>query len=177
MVSEKKLASTRHETAATLGFCLCPPLPDRIDGWSHRPDLISLSQWMKVVFSVPSRFGPLTTVAAIARTRHLSHRLAHSTSKPATCLPARVRGKSGGYVKDKRTLLTFDGAIPILIRLLQHLVDLLIGQILAELPHHEPQLIARNAPAVVAVKDLKRHAHLVLEVRCRELNRHHVEEF
>jgi hypothetical protein len=36
MVSEKKLARMRHETAATLGFCLCPPFAWH-DRWVEPP--------------------------------------------------------------------------------------------------------------------------------------------
>lgn len=77
-----------------------------------------------------------------------------------------------------KTKLTFviDLSVAINVSLADHLVDLLIGELLPEVGHDVAQLGGRYEPVAVLVEDAERFADLLLAVGVLHLARHHREE-
>jgi hypothetical protein len=78
---------------------------------------------------------------------------------------------------DRKRQRTVNGAISILVCRLNHLVDLLVCQVLAKRGQYVAQLGGGDGAAVVPVKDLEGLAKLLLGVAGLDLVRHHGEEF
>lgn len=72
---------------------------------------------------------------------------------------------------------TVNPPIPILIRLSNHLIHLVIRQLLADTRHDMSELGGGDEAVVVAVEDLEGLADLLLGVRVLHLARHHGQEF
>jgi hypothetical protein len=75
-----------------------------------------------------------------------------------------------GYIR------TINPAIAVLIRLPDHLVDLIVGELLTDAGHDMPQLGSADKAIVVAIKDLESLANFLLGVGVLHLAGHHGEE-
>ena len=58
-----------------------------------------------------------------------------------------------------------------------HLVDLLVSELLAEVGHHVPQLGCRDETVAILIEDAEGLADLLLTVRVFHFASHHCEEF
>ncbi len=74
----------------------------------------------------------------------------------------------------KRTIYC---AVPVLVGLGDHLVDLCVGEILAQRFHDLAQFFGGDGAAAVLVEDVEGGAGLVGEVMCLDGGGHHFEEF
>lgn len=74
-------------------------------------------------------------------------------------------------------LVVVDPAITILIRLTDHLVNLVVGQLLADGSHDVAELSGGNEAVVVAVEDLEGLTDLLLGISVLHFTSHHGEEF
>lgn len=72
--------------------------------------------------------------------------------------------------------LTVDPSVAVLVSLPDHLIDLVIGELLADAGHDVPELSGGNEAVVVTVEDLEGLANLLLGVGILHLARHHGEE-
>lgn len=72
--------------------------------------------------------------------------------------------------------LTVDSAITILVSLSDHLINLVIGELLADGGHDVSEFGSGNEAVVIAVEDLEGFADLLLRVGVLHLARHHGEE-
>ena len=73
--------------------------------------------------------------------------------------------------------LTINAAITVLVSLPDHLIDLVVGQLLANGGHDVAQLSGGNEAVVVTVKDLESFPDLLLRVGILHLAGHHGKEF
>merc|ERR1712113_455546 len=73
-------------------------------------------------------------------------------------------------------LLVIDLAIPIDVRLTDHLIDLLICELLPEIRHHVAELGCADEAVAVAIKDLECFDQLLLCVRVLHLACHQRQE-
>merc|ERR1719217_1112082 len=73
---------------------------------------------------------------------------------------------------DLDELLVVDLAVTVNVGLADHLVDLLVGQLLAEVGHDVAQLSRRDEAVAVLVEDAERLLQLLLRVRVLHLARH-----
>jgi hypothetical protein len=73
--------------------------------------------------------------------------------------------------------LTIDAAVTVLVSLPDHLVDLVIGQLLTNGGHDVAELGSGNETVVIAVEDLEGLTDLLLGVGVLHLAGHHCEEF
>jgi len=74
-------------------------------------------------------------------------------------------------------LLTINASIAVLVSLPDHLVDLVVGQLLADGGHDVTQFGGRDETVVIAVEDLERFSDLLLRVGVLHLAGHHGKEF
>jgi hypothetical protein len=72
---------------------------------------------------------------------------------------------------------TVDPAITVLVRLADHLVHLVVSQLLANGSHDVAQLGGRDKAVVVAIEHLERFADLLLGISILHLAGHHGQEF
>lgn len=72
--------------------------------------------------------------------------------------------------------LTVDSAIAVLVSLSDHLINLIISELLADGGHDMSKLSSRNETVVVTVEHLESLADLLLRVGILHLARHHGEE-
>lgn len=80
-------------------------------------------------------------------------------------------------IRKETGVLTIDVSVSILVSHLEHLIQVVIGQVLAEVLENRPQLDSRDGAAAVLVEDLKRILQLLLVVDLLDGPGHHVEEF
>jgi hypothetical protein len=73
--------------------------------------------------------------------------------------------------------LTVNSAVAVLISLSDHLVNLVVSQLLANRSHDVAELSGRDKTVVVAVKDLECLSDLLLGIRVLHLASHHGQEF
>ena len=69
-----------------------------------------------------------------------------------------------------------DLSVSVLVRLADHLVDVRLGQLVADVTHHVAQFGGADEAVPVGVEDAERLPDLLLRVRVLDLLRHHVEE-
>jgi hypothetical protein len=72
---------------------------------------------------------------------------------------------------------TVNAAVTVLVGLPNHLVDLVIGQFLADRSHDVTELGGGDETVVIAVEDLECFPDLLLGVGVLHLAGHHCEEF
>lgn len=83
---------------------------------------------------------------------------------------------SGGAAEMVVAALTVDAAVSVLVSLSDHLVDLVVGQLLADRGHDVAQLGSGDESVVVAVEDLERLPDFLLGVGVLHLAGHHGKE-
>jgi hypothetical protein len=71
---------------------------------------------------------------------------------------------------------TVNSSVTVLVSLPDHLIDLIVGELLADAGHDVPELSSGDEAVVVAVEDLEGLADLLLGVSVLHLARHHGEE-
>jgi len=59
---------------------------------------------------------------------------------------------AGRKERKRRLTLVVDHSISVQVRLLDHIVDLLLGQLLAQICHYVPQLLRRDQAVVVLIE-------------------------
>ena len=70
-----------------------------------------------------------------------------------------------------------DESVMVVVGLGNHLVDLFLGHLRADVAHDEAELVGADVPVTVLVEDAERLLDLVLHrVRVLDLLRHHVQE-
>ena len=72
--------------------------------------------------------------------------------------------------------LTVNATVTVLVSLPNHLIDLVVGKLLADRGHDMTQLGSRNEAVVVAVEDLECFPNLLLRVGVLHLAGHHGKE-
>src|SRR5690242_14493998 len=88
-----------------------------------------------------------------------------------------VCGMSAWYWMLRNRSPTVNATITVLVSLPDHLVDLVVSELLADGGHDVTQLSSGDEAVVVAVKDLECFPNLLLRVGVLHLAGHHGEEF
>ena len=81
-----------------------------------------------------------------------------------------------GALRHGSWVLTVDSTITILIGLADHLINLIIGQLLTNGGHDVAELGSRDEAIVIAVEDLESFSDFFLGIRVLHLSRHHGKE-
>lgn len=85
--------------------------------------------------------------------------------------------RTGGSRVSRGCPHTVNPAITVLVSFPDHLVNFVIGKLLANRGHDMAQLCGRNEAVVIAIEDLKRFPDLLLGIGVLHLPCHHGQEF